>query len=218
MGAADAEILIPYIKRNEVFKLISSVLWDISLGIISGVISSVIVSKVFLIYGDNQKQLEILETNINKIDFIHGELSAMKKVTEVFHDQEIDMRSRANPYEGASDEEILSSQEMTDDLQKKILAMLKKDIDKINVELNHIFCVNQEARVVINSYSDYIRGIKKMKACTFAAYNEIDELWNRADRQFEKYARSNKKRLIKQILTDRFLIILCIIILLIIVT
>ena len=99
-----------------------------------------------------------------------------------------------------------------------LTAMLKKDIDKINVELNHIFCVNQEARVVINSYSDYIREIKKMKACTFAAYNEIDELWNRADRQFEKYARSNKKRLIKQILTDRFLIILCIIILLIIVT
>ena len=198
--------------------MISSVLWDISLGIISGVISSVIVSKVFLIYGDNQKQLEILETNINKIDFIHGELSAMKKVTEVFHDQEIDMRSRANPYEGASDEEIITSQEMTDDLQKRILAMLKMDIDKINIELNHIFCVNQEAGVVIKSYSDYIRGIKKMKACTFAAYNEIDELWNRADRQFEKYARSNKKRLIKQILTDRFLIILCIIILLIIVT
>lgn len=198
--------------------MISSNLWNIFIGIFSGVISSVIVSKVFLIYGDNQKQLEILETNINKIDFIHGELSAMKKVTEVFHDQEIDMRSRANLYEGASDEEIISSQEMTDDFQKRILVMLKKDIDKINVELNHIFCVNQEAMVVIKSYSDYIRRIKKMKACTFSAYNEIDELWNRADKQFEKYARSNKKRLIKQILTDRFLIILCIIILLIIVT
>jgi len=198
--------------------LISSNLWNIFIGIFSGVISSIIVSKVFLIYGDNQKQLEILETNINKIDFIHGELSAMKKVTEVFHDQEIDMRSRANPYEGVSDEEIITSQEMTDDLQKRILVMLKKDIDKINVELNHIFCVNQEAMVVIKSYSDYIRRIKKMKACTFSAYNEIDELWNRADKQFEKYARSNKKRLIKQILTDRFLIILCIIVLLIIVT
>lgn len=198
--------------------MISSNLWNIFIGIFSGVISSIIVSKVFLIYGDNQKQLEILETNINKIDFIHGELSAMKKVTEVFHDQEIDMRSRANPYEGASDEEIITSQEMTDDLQKRILVMLKKDIDKINVELNHIFCVNQEAMVVIKSYSDYIRRIKKMKACTFSAYNEIDELWNRADKQFEKYARSNKKRLIKQILTDRFLIILCIIVLLIIVT
>ena len=197
--------------------MISSNLWNIFIGIFSGVISSIIVSKVFLIYGDNQKQLEILETNINKIDFIHGELSIMKKVTEGFHDQEIDMRSRANPYEGASDEEILSSQEMTDDLQKRILAMLKKDIDKINVELNHIFCVNQEARVVINSYSDYIRGFKKMKVCTFAAYNEIDELWNRADRQFEKYARSNKKRLIKQIMTDPFLIVLCIFVLLIIV-
>ena len=197
--------------------MISSNLWNIFIGIFSGVISSIIVSKVFLIYGDNQKQLEILETNINKIDFIHGELSAMKKVTEVFHDQEIDMRSRANPYEGASDEEIITSQEMTDDLQKRILVMLKKDIDKINVELNHIFCVNQEAMVVIKSYSDYIRRIKKMKACTFSAYNEIDELWNRADKQFEKYARSNKKRLIKQILTDHFLIILCIIVLLIIV-
>lgn len=198
--------------------MISSNLWNIFIGIFSGVISSIIVSKVFLIYGDNQKQLEILETNINKIDFIHGELSAIKKVTEVFHDQEIDMRSRANPYEGASDEEIITSQEMTDDLQKRILVMLKKDIDKINVELNHIFCVNQEAMVVIKSYSDYIRRIKKMKTCTFSAYNEIDELWNRADKQFEKYARSNKKRLIKQILTDRFLIILCIIVLLIIVT
>ena len=197
--------------------MISSNLWNIFIGIFSGVISGIIVSKVFLIYGDNQKQLEILETNINKIDFIHGELSIMKKVTEGFHDQEIDMRSRANPYEGASDEEIITSQEMTDDLQKRILVMLKKDIDKINVELNHIFCVNQEAMVVIKSYSDYIRRIKKMKACTFSAYNEIDELWNRADKQFEKYARSNKKRLIKQIMTDPFLIVLCIFVLLIIV-
>lgn len=47
--------------------MIFDILWNIILGVTGGIISSVIVSRVFLIQGDNQKQLELLETNINKI-------------------------------------------------------------------------------------------------------------------------------------------------------
>ena len=118
--------------------MIFDILWNIILGVTGGIISSVIVSRVFLIQGDNQKQLELLETNINKISYIHGELSVIKKVAEIIHDQEIDMRNRAEPYAGASDAEILSSQRIMDDLQSEILGVLKKDIDKTNVELDHI--------------------------------------------------------------------------------
>lgn len=152
--------------------MIFDILWNIILGVTGGIISSVIVSRVFLIQGDNQKQLELLETNINKISYIHGELSVIKKVAEIIHDQEIDMRNRVEPYEGASDAEILSSQRIMDDLQSEILGVLKKDIDKTNVELDHIFLVNQEAIVVIKSCLDYVQKIQAMKNCSFAVFDE----------------------------------------------
>lgn len=197
--------------------MIFDILWNIILGVTGGIISSVIVSRVFLIQGDNQKQLELLETNINKISYIHGELSVIKKVAEIIHDQEIDMRNRAEPYAGASDAEILSSQRMMDDLQSEILGVLKKDIDKTNVELDHIFLVNQEAMVVIKSCLDYVQKIQAMKNCSFAVFDELDKLWNNANKQFENYAISNKKRLLKQIATDRIMLVLYIIVFLIVI-
>lgn len=197
--------------------MIFDILWNIILGVTGGIISSVIVSRVFLIQGDNQKQLELLETNINKISYIHGELSVIKKVAEIIHDQEIDMRNRVEPYEGASDAEILSSQRIMDDLQSEILGVLKKDIDKTNVELDHIFLVNQEAMVVIKSCLDYVQKIQAMKNCSFAVFDELDKLWNNANKQFENYAISNKKRLLKQIATDRIMLVLYIIVFLIVI-
>jgi len=41
-------------------------LWNVILGIIGGIISSVIVSRVFFLHEDNQKQLEHLSANVNK--------------------------------------------------------------------------------------------------------------------------------------------------------
>ena len=185
--------------------MIFDILWNIMLGVTGGIISSVIVSRVFLIQGDNQKQLELLETNINKISYIHGELSVIKKVAEIIHDQEIDMRNRAEPYAGASDAEILSSQRMMDDLQSEILG------------LDHIFLVNQEAMVVIKSCLDYVQKIQAMKNCSFAVFDELDKLWNNANKQFENYAISNKKRLLRQIATDRIMLVLYIIVFLIVI-
>ncbi len=64
-------------------------LWAILLGIIGGVISSVIVSRVFMIQGEYQQQVKFVEGITRKLGLIAGYLSACRAVFEVSYDQDI---------------------------------------------------------------------------------------------------------------------------------
>ena len=197
--------------------MVFEVFWNIILGVVGSIISSVIVSRVFLLQGDNQKQLEILEANVNKISYIHGELSVLRKVVEIIHDQDVNLRQRIAPYEEATDEDILDSQKTMDKVQCEILEMMKKDVDKTNVELGNLFLVNAEAMEVIRCCLEYVRKIQAMKNCSFASFDKLDVLYKNAKQQYETYAVSNRKRLIKQVISDPVMIVLYVIVLLIIV-
>ena len=65
------------------------VLWTILLGIVGGVISSVIVSRVFMIQGEYQQQVKFIENIIRKLGMIAGYLSACRAVFEVSYDQDM---------------------------------------------------------------------------------------------------------------------------------
>ncbi len=188
------------------------ILWNIILGIVGGIISSVIVSRVFFLHGDNQKQLEQLSTNVNKISFIHGELTAFMKLVETIHDDDVEMRNRVEPYNNASDDEILASQKMMDDLQLGLLETLKEDVDKINIDLENLFLVDIEAQEIVRRCIEFVHDVRGMKHLSFATFDELGELRNKINEMFEGYVSQNKKRLTKQILKDPVMITLYIIV------
>ena len=90
--------------------MIFDILWNVILGIVGGIISSVIVSRVFFLHGDNQKQLDHLSTNVCKINYLLGKLTAFMELAEAIHDDDIEMRNRVGLYEETTDDEILASQ------------------------------------------------------------------------------------------------------------
>ena len=187
-------------------------LWNIILGIFGGIISSVIVSRVFFIHGDNQKQIEHLSTNVNKISFIHGELTAFMKLAESIHDDDVEMRNREAPYDNVSDDEILASQKTMDDYQQGLLETLKEDIDKINIELENLFCVDIEAQEVVQQCIIFVHKIRGMNYLSFAAFDELGKQRDTINEKFMEYVSNNKKRLLKQIVTDQVMITLCVIV------
>ena len=193
------------------------ILCNIILGIVGGIISSVIVSRVFLLHGDNQKQLERLSTNVNKISFLHGELTAFMKVVETIHDDDVDLRNRVSPYDDATVDEILSSQKAMDDYQQGLLETLKEDVDKINIELENLFLVDTEAHDIVQCCIEFVHDIRGMNHLTFAAFDKLGELREKINEMFREYVSANKKRLMKQILTDPVMIVLCIVVLVIVI-
>lgn len=192
-------------------------LCNIILGIVGGIISSVIVSRVFLLHGDNQKQLERLSTNVNKVSFLHGELTAFMKVVETIHDDDIDLRNSVSPYDDATVDEILSSQKAMDDYQRGLLETLKEDVDKINIELENLFLVDTEAQDIVQCCVEFVHDIRNMNHLTFAMFDKLGELREKINEMFRDYVSANKKRLIKQILKDPVMITLCVVVLVIVI-
>ena len=65
-----------------------NVLWNILLGTVGGIISSVIVSRVFFIQGEYQQQTKFVDGIIRKLATIRAYLSVCKSVFEVSYDED----------------------------------------------------------------------------------------------------------------------------------
>lgn len=70
---------------------------------------------------------------------------------------------------------------------------------------------------VIRCCLEYVRKIQSMQNCSFSSFDKLDVLYKNAKQQYETYVASNRKRLIKQIISDPVMIVLYVIVLLIIV-
>ena len=62
---------------------ISNLLWNILLGVIGGIISSVIVSRVFLLHSELQNYFDSLESGLRKIHYLHGIIRSLKMVMQL---------------------------------------------------------------------------------------------------------------------------------------
>lgn len=68
------------------------VLFNLLVGVLGGIISSVVVSRVFLIQGEYQQQLRFVEQIIHKLGMLFAYFQAVKVVFEVDYDGELKMQ------------------------------------------------------------------------------------------------------------------------------
>ncbi len=66
--------------------MIFNVLWTILFGIIGGIISSLVVSKMFLIQSKYQNQLSFVAQIVRKMNYISAFLKSAKAIFEVSYD------------------------------------------------------------------------------------------------------------------------------------
>lgn len=108
--------------------MIFNTLWTIILGICGGIISSIIVSRVFMIQTDFQNQLQVVEQAIRRLSLISGYISAVKAVFEVSYDEDIKMEKEGFKCEMAyiaahSDKEWIS--------KSALLELLLNEVKKL---------------------------------------------------------------------------------------
>ena len=202
--------------------MISSALWNIILGIAGGIISSVIVSRVFLLQSELQNYLDSLEAGQNKLNYLNGMVHFLKFVLQQKYDEQEKKHSEmekkgykteAEYYAAHRGKEWIDAEE----LQKRIIKKANDEAEKIFDELRNMNIKGKEANKVMEAYAAYVSKIQSMKEVHFSLIDETTKLHDKATAQYEEYKKKSRKRLLKRLFTDRVMIGLYILVLAIII-
>lgn len=201
---------------------ISNLLWNILLGVIGGIISSVIVSRVFLLHSELQNYFDSLESGLRKIHYLHGIIRSLKMVMQLDYDTDIDKQEQMKIHGYKSEDEYYASKKGVRwvdavELKKTLVKLANDEATKVFDELRNLNIKGKEANKVLEIYVTYVNIIKSMQEAPFSLVDETTRLYNQAIDQFDQYKSKSGNRLVKRILTDKVMIFLFVVVLLIVV-
>ena len=202
--------------------MISGALWNIILGIAGGIISSVIVSRVFLLQSEMQNYLDALESGCNKLNYLDGMVHFLRFVLQEKYDAQEKKHSEMEKKGYKCEAEYYAAHQGTewidaDELQKRIVQKANDEAEKIFDELRNMNVKGREANKVMETYVAYVSKIQSMKEVHFSLIDETTKLHDKATVQYEEYKKKSRKRLLKRLFTDRVMIVLHIMVFVIIV-
>lgn len=189
------------------------VLWTILLGIVGGIISSVIVSRVFMIQGEYQQQLKFVEGIIRKLGMIAGYLSACKSVFEVSYDEDIrkereikekGYKCEVEYYAAHKEKDWISAKGILKTFKSEMLKIVesaKEDILNSNVG-------DKNLSELLSGINDYLHDISSARELDFSTINQFERNEQKILDKFNSCKQISGKRLAKLILKDKIMIIL----------
>ena len=170
------------------------VLWTILLGIVGGVISSVIVSRVFMIQGEYQQQVKFIENIIRKLGMIAGYLSACRAVFEVSYDQDMRIENEMKEKGYKCETEYY---------------VANKDKDWISTsEILKTF----KSYLLLGDIREYLYDVESVKELNFSTINEFRKEEQKLFDKFENCKSVSGKQLISLVLKDKLMVVLYVIV------
>ena len=199
------------------------ILWTILLGIIGGIISSVIVSRVFMIQGEYQQQVKFVESIIRKLGMIAGYLSACRAVFEVSYDQDVlienEMKEKGYKdemeyYAAHRDKDWISASGILETFKSHLL----KTAEATNEEILNSNITDSKLYGLLGDIRDYLHSIESIKDLNFSVINELRKKEQKLLDEFENCKRVSGKQLMKLVLKDKLMIVLYVLVGLLIAT
>lgn len=193
------------------------VLWTILLGIVGGIISSVIVSRVFMIQGEYQQQVKFVESIIRKLGMIAGYLSACRSVFECSYDQDVLIENEMKE-KGYKDEmEYYSAHKDKDwisvkDLLKTFKNEVSKTVESAKKEILNSDIQDKELNILLRDINEHLHDISSAKEFNFFTINQFEKSQKEILKKFDNCKHISGKQLIKLILKDKLMIVLYILV------
>ena len=193
------------------------VLWTILLGVIGGVISSVIVSRVFLIQSEYQQQIKIVESTIRKLGIIAGYLTAFKAIFEVSYDEDLrierEMKEKGYKcemeyYAANKDKDWISKNDLLETFKKEIL----KTVEATKEEILNSNVSDTNLGELLHDINNYLNDISSEKEFNFSILGKLKITEQTIIDKFYNCKRISNKQLIKLVLKDKVMIVLYIVV------
>lgn len=198
------------------------VLFNLLVGVLGGIISSVIVSRVFLIQEEYQQQLRFVEQIIRKLGMLFGYFQAVKAVFEVDYDGELKMQQEMRQKGYKTEEEYYAANKDKDWISKSallntFLVEMKKIIKSAKEEIYNARIDDKQLTEILTLIIEHLSEINKIKEFSFSQLHELEKKQEEITNRYEEYQRVSGKQLIKLILKDKTMIVLYVLVAIIIV-
>ena len=192
--------------------MIFSILWTILLGIVGGVISSIIVSRIFFIQGEYQQQIKFVDGIIRKLGAISAFIQVMKSVLEASYDAQVkkekEMKEKgyeteAEYYAAHSDKNWIHEDIVLDKINieiKKVTTSIHTDMMNNPVNDNDLIGLLRRIQVFCNKATS-------KKEYTFSVIKELEEEQSAIVKQYDTCMKVSGKKLFSLVKRDKVMII-----------
>lgn len=192
---------------------IFEVLFNFLVGILGGIISSVIVSRVFFIQGEFQQQLRFVEQIVGKLGMLSGYFLAVKAVFEVDYDGELEMKQEMQQKGYKTEEEYYAANREKDWISKSallntFLMEMKKIIRRVKEEICNARIDDKQLTEILTSIMEHLSEMDKIKEFSFSQLHKFEKRQDEIANQYETYRKVSGKQLTKLILRDKTMIVL----------
>ena len=193
--------------------MVFSILWTILLGVIGGIVSSLIVSRVFLIQGEYQQQLTFVAHIFRKMGFISAFLQSAKAIFEVSYDQDIEMKREMQEKGYRTEMEYYAAHKDKDWIKKSdVLDLFKKEIDNttktITSEIVDTNVTDVKIIELLNDIMKYVHEVSSVKELTFSSIGDFTKKEQSLQERYDKCIKASGKTLCSLVIKDKLMIIL----------
>lgn len=197
-----------------------NILFNLSLGIIGGIISSIIVSRIFMIQGNYHEQINSFNLLIRKLGYIDGIFWGIRAVLEVSYDTDEKIKNEMiqkgyktkNEYYAAHpDDDWITKDNLLNDLLNEIKKIAKSTKD----EFLFSNITETNLTILLSKYRDYINSVLSIKKPSFSTIHDLESQSKLITHEFEMYQKKSNKILIQMVLKDKLMIALYIFVILI---
>ena len=205
-------------KIMSVFQLFGNLI----LGISGGIISGIIVSRIFLIQGDFQNQINSFELLLRKLGYTSGMLFGIRTVQEFSYDSDIKMHNEMKKEGISTEEEYYKAHIDVNWISKdRLVSDLLKECKKMNTSLKNELMdlhINESGlQKILDKLNKYVSSLSSTKEMSFSKLNELEKQRKEILNDYDLYKNTSRKTLLTLILKDKVMIVLYILVLLIII-
>ena len=191
--------------------------WTILLGVIGGIISSMIVSRVFLIQSEYQNQVRFVDRIIRKVGYISAYLHSAEAILMVSYDHNIQMEkeikekgyhSEKEYYTAHADEDWISKKDVLEVFHQKI----EQTVKSINEDLSYNIVEDTQLNKLIRDIVSYVHDVSSIKEYTFSQISQLLQEEQDLFKQYDAYIRLSGKKLVGLVVKDKIMVILFVIV------
>ena len=195
--------------------MIFNVLCTILLGIIGGIISSLIVSKVFLIQSKYQNQISFVTQIIRKLNYISAFLDWAKAILEVSYDTDLEIKREMQEKGYKTEMEYYYAHKDKDWIKKSdVLDLFRKEISKTAEEINSdVANTSVDDPKLIELLRDimvYVHEVSSVKELSFSGIGQFKQKEHDLLERYDNCVHMSGRTLCKLIFKDKMMIILII--------
>ena len=194
-----------------------NVLWTILLGIIGGIVSSLIVSRVFLIESKYQEQLSFVAHILRKVSYISAFLQCSKAIFELSYDKDIAIEREMQEKGYKTKMEYYNAHKNEDWIKKSdVLDLFKKEINdtanSINSEIVDFHVADTKIIEILQDIMKFVHEVSSVDKLTFSSIADFTKKEQSLHDRYDKCVHTSGRTLFGLVLKDKLMIILFIIV------